>query len=53
MLLNSGEEVIIALDAENSGLIAGHIESGNVATMHTQEPTLEDIYIRLTGRELT
>jgi len=53
MLLNSGEEVIIPLDAENSQLIARHIENGNVATMHTQEPTLEDIFIRLTGRELT
>jgi len=53
MLLNSGEKVTIPLDAENSGTIAGHIESGNVATMHTQEPTLEDIFIRLTGRELT
>ena len=53
MRLSSGEEVIVPLDAENSQLIAGYIESGNVATMHTQEPTLEDIFIRLTGRELT
>jgi len=53
MLLNSGEEVVVPLDTENSQLIARHIESGNVATMHTQEPTLEDIFIRLTGRELT
>jgi len=53
IILNLGEEVIIPLDAENSQLIARHIESGNVATLHTQEPTLEDIFVRLTGRELT
>jgi len=53
ILLDSGEEVTLPLDAENSCLIAQYIENGNVATMHTQEPTLEDIFIRLTGRKLS
>jgi len=53
ILLTSGKEVIFALNPENSQKIADVIEQGNVATMHSQEPTLEDIFLRLTGRGLS
>jgi len=53
ILLVSGEEVVFALTAENSHKIAELIRDGKIVTMHSQEPTLEDIFLRLTGRGLS
>ena len=53
ILLNSGEEVVLGLNPENSAKIAEFISSNQVATIHSQEPTLEDIFLKLTGRELS
>ena len=53
ILRNSGEEIILSLNPENSQKIAELINSNSVVTIHSQEPTLEDIFLRLTGRELS
>ena len=53
ILLNSGEETVLDLNATNSQKIVELIRTDSIAAMHTQEPTLEDIFIRLTGRELS
>ena len=53
ILLNSGEEVVLALNRANCHNITEHIANNNVATIHSQEPTLEDIFLRLTGRGLS
>jgi len=53
ILLSSGEEMVLALNPENSHKIAELIRDDKVVTMHSQEPTLEDIFLRLTGRGLS
>jgi len=53
LLLESGEEVEYALNAESSTKIAEHISKNQVVTMHSQEPTLEQIFLKLTGRGLS
>jgi len=52
ILLSSGEEITLSLSPENSRKIAEIVEKGAVVTMHSQEPTLEKIFLKLTGREL-
>jgi ABC-2 type transport system ATP-binding protein len=43
----------VALDApETAGEIEALFRNGNVVTVHSEEATLEDIFIQLTGREL-
>jgi len=53
ILLSSGKEIIIALNPSNSQNIAELIRNDEIVTMHSQEPTLEDIFLRLTGRGLS
>ena len=53
ILLNSGEEVVLDLTPENSQKIAELINQDAVVTMHSQEPTLEQIFLKLTGREFS
>lgn len=46
-------EEIVALDTPRSGeLLKGVVGSGDVLTIHTEEATLEDIFIEMTGRGL-
>jgi ABC-type multidrug transport system ATPase subunit len=46
-------EETVELDAEGAGVRIGNlISSGNVLTIHTEEATLEDIFIEITGRGL-
>ncbi|PKQ19376.1 MAG: ABC transporter ATP-binding protein [Actinobacteria bacterium HGW-Actinobacteria-6] len=46
-------EEIVALDTPQSGeLLKGVVGSGDVLTIHTEEATLEDIFIEMTGRGL-
>ena len=53
ILLSSGEEIVLGLNPENSEKIAELIRENKVIAMHSQEPTLEDIFLRLTGRGLS
>jgi ABC-2 type transport system ATP-binding protein len=46
-------EEVVALDTPQSGeLLKGVVGSGDVLTIHTEEATLEDIFIEMTGRGL-
>jgi len=53
ILLTTGEEIILDLNSAGSQKIAELINKDEVITMHTQEPTLESIFLKLTGRELS
>lgn len=47
------EEKIIALEGEESArLVAGWISRGSIEVIHSCEPTLADIFVRVTGRDL-
>jgi ABC-2 type transport system ATP-binding protein len=52
ILLESGETAEIPLSPENAPKIAEYISAGRVVNIHSQEPTLEQIFLKLTGREL-
>ncbi|MCL2820609.1 MAG: ABC transporter ATP-binding protein [Oscillospiraceae bacterium] len=52
ILLTSGESIKLRLNKENSTKIADLIANDQIATMHTGEPTLETIFLKLTGRGL-
>ena len=52
ILLTSGENIELGLNRENSAKIAELINDDKIATMHSQEPTLESIFLKLTGRGL-
>lgn len=39
-------------DPQDAGRLQGLIAAGDVLTLHSQEATLEDVYLQLTGRKL-
>jgi len=53
ILLNTGEEIIFDLNPDSGQKIAELINKDEVVTIHSQEPTLESIFLKLTGRELS
>ena len=53
ILLNTGEEIILDLNPANSRKMEELIEKNAIVTIHSQEPTLENIFLKLTGRELS
>jgi ABC-2 type transport system ATP-binding protein len=49
---NSLEQKVVGLDSEESaGLIAGWIREGRLRSIHSCEPTLAEIFMKVTGRE--
>jgi len=52
MLLKSDEEIELAMTPENGQKIAELMAKDEIVNMHSQEPTLETIFLKLTGREL-
>jgi ABC-2 type transport system ATP-binding protein len=50
--LDTGEEAEIALTPENSSKIAELVNQNRIINIHSQEPTLEQIFLKVTGREL-
>ena len=50
--LQTGEDISFAHDAESAEKISSLIEQGKVETIHSSEPTLETVFIELTGRTL-
>ena len=52
ILLDTGETAEIPLNPENAPRIAEYIAQERVINIHSQEPTLEQIFLKLTGREL-
>ncbi len=54
VLLDTREEHSLNLDdAEDAALLAGWMRDGRVLTIHSDEGTLEDVFIALAGRALT
>jgi len=53
ILLNTGEEITFDINPDNSQKIAELINKEEAVTIHSQEPTLENIFLKLTGRELS
>ncbi|MCL2572524.1 MAG: ABC transporter ATP-binding protein [Defluviitaleaceae bacterium] len=52
ILLKNNETLDLELTPESSEKIAKLISEDQIETMHTQEPTLETIFLKLTGRGL-
>lgn len=50
--LRSGEDISFPHGAESAEKISVLIEKGEVETIHSSEPTLETVFIELTGRKL-
>ena len=53
ILLKCGEELHLASTKASAGRIAELFEQNQVASIHSSEPNLESVFIKLTGRELT
>lgn len=47
-----GQSLVIENDPKNADQIKDLIENGNVKKMHTDNPTLGDIFLKVTGKEL-
>lgn len=52
LLRNRQEETLRLDDAADAQRLAGWMEQGEVLTVHSQEGTLEDVFIELAGRPL-
>ena len=52
LLRNRQEETLRLDDAADAQRLAGWMEQGQVLTVHSQEGTLEDVFIELAGRPL-
>ena len=50
--LKTGEDISLAHGAESAEKTSSLIEQGKVETIHSSEPTLETVFIELTGRKL-
>ncbi len=50
--LKTGEDISLVHGAESAEKISSLIEQGKVETIHSSEPTLETVFIELTGRKL-
>lgn len=50
--LTSGEDIVFDHDSASSESIAELMSQGVVETIHSSEPTLETVFIELTGRKL-
>jgi fluoroquinolone transport system ATP-binding protein len=46
------EEILFPERAEDAARIKAYLDEGCIETLHSQEATLEEIFIRLTGRTL-
>ncbi|PZD96565.1 ABC transporter ATP-binding protein [Paenibacillus sambharensis] len=50
--LKNGTSVTVGLDEAGSNAIRDYMNNGELLTIHSNEPTLGDIFIKLTGRAL-
>lgn len=51
--LKDGSNVSLRNDKETGAVLCKYIEDGQVESIHSTEPSLETVFIRLTGRKLT
>ncbi|GLY12289.1 ABC transporter ATP-binding protein [Pseudobacillus badius] len=52
LVLKGGRTVVVKKDEEGAKAICDYIQTGELLTIHSNEPTLGDIFVRLTGRNL-
>jgi len=52
ILKQDNQSIIVKNDQEGAAKINRWMNEGNVAAIHSMEPNLEEIFLRLTGREL-
>lgn len=50
--LKDGREILVAGGSESASEIYNYMTSDQVASIHSNEPTLGDIFVEVTGREL-
>lgn len=50
--LKSGEKVVLKTTEEDAQQMFEYMSSNNVVSIHSNEPTLGDIFVEVTGREL-
>ena len=50
--LKSGEDMEIPHDEKSAEIVAKLLKNGTADTLHTSEPTLKDVFMELTGKEL-
>ena len=51
--LKSGEDVELPHNEQSAEIIAEMMKNGSLETIHTSEPTLKDVFMELTGKELS
>lgn len=52
LVLKGDRTVVVKKDEEGAKAICDYIQTGELLTIHSNEPTLGDIFVRLTGRNL-
>lgn len=52
LLKNKSEEIIIKNNAESASKVKEWMEKGELVSIHSMEPSLEKIFLNITGREL-
>ena len=52
IVLQNGETIVLPNSPEYGGKIGNLIKSKNIKSIHSSEPTLEDVFLKLTGKKL-
>ena len=52
VLLNSNKDLVLEQNSENIGRIARWMEKDQIACIHSCEPTLETVFLEVTGKDL-
>lgn len=52
VLLKSGESIVLDMVPKNSDTISDWMRKDEIISVHSQEPTLEKIFLKVTGRDL-
>lgn len=52
VILQDGRRQVLQNDGEGAALLAGWMRAGELASVHSSEPDLEQVFLQLTGKEL-
>ena len=52
LILKTGQELELPCDSSSAKTVAGYLEGSMVESIHSSEPNLETVFIKLTGKEL-
>ncbi|MEW4282882.1 ABC transporter ATP-binding protein [Priestia koreensis] len=52
LTLQNNREITVNKDEQGANMIKNYMMSGELAAIHSNEPTLGDLFVQLTGREL-